>query len=375
MNILILTGNFGGGHLKTSEAILEHIKYRNLNHNVQILNLLDYVTHYFNKIITSCYSEAAKRHPNIYGKFYYLAEEEYLPHSVFGLMLKSLSTKYLPAICEFNPDIIISNHPFTTGIVSHLKGLGNLKNVKLINLLTDYAPHKYWIHENVDAYVTATEQMTEDMISRGVNRNIIHPIGIPIGVKFLNKYSKSNVFPSIGFDESRFTVLLMSGSMGIEYVLSVFKSIILLKKKMQIIIITGNNPYLYKKFQKLILNCKNENIKFHLLGFTKDVDKFMSVSDVIITKPGGLTTTEAIFSEIPIVFFDGIPGQEEKNAEFILRNNIGMRISTSEKDLKLFENLIDDEVKLNEFKKSILLVKKPRFMENLISLVENLSVS
>ncbi len=373
MNILILTGNFGGGHLKTSEAILEHIKYRNLDYNVNILNLLDHVTHHFNKIITSCYSEAAKRYPNIYGKFYYFAEEECLYHSVFGLMLKSLSIKYLPSIEEFEPHVIISNHPFTTGIVSHLKELGHLKNVKLINLLTDYAPHKYWIHENVDAYVTATEQMTDDMISRGVPKSIIHPIGIPIGVKFLNKYSKSNVFPSINFDENRFTILLMSGSMGVEYVLKVFKSIILLEKEMQIIIVTGNNTYLYKKFEKLIRNFNNENIKFHLVGFTKDVDKFMSVSDVIITKPGGLTTTEAIFSQLPIVFFDGIPGQEEKNAEFILRNNIGMRISTSEESLKNFKSLIDDEVKLNEIRKNILLVKKPRFMENLISLIEDLS--
>ncbi len=372
MNILILTGNYGAGHVKASEAIKEQLKSRDSKFNVSILNLLDYVNHNFNKLATSWYSETTKKLPKIYGKIYYYAEEDHIPSTIFSLMLKSLSTKCLPVINNFNPDVIISNHPFPTEIVSHLKHLGKLSNVKLINMLTDYAPHKYWIHNYVDAYITATEQMNEDMISRGVNKDIIYPIGIPVEPKFMNRYAKSNVFPSINFDEDNFTILLMCGSMGVESVIKIFKRIITLNKKIQIIIVTGNNSYLYKKFKKIISNCSNKNLKFHLLGYTKDIDKFMSVSDVIVTKPGGLTTTEAIFSNLPIVFFDAIPGQEERNAEFILRNNIGMRISTSDKDLKQFENLIEDKVKLNEMKKNTIAVKKHNFVDNLISLMEKI---
>lgn len=374
MNVLILTANYGAGHIKASEAIKEQLKSRNLDFNVTILNLLDYVNHNFNKLTTSWYSETTKKLPNVYGKIYYYTEEDHLPSTVFSLILKSLSNKCLPVINKFNPDVIISNHPFPTEIVSHLKCLGELQNIKLITMLTDYAPHKYWIHDHVDAYITATEQMNEDMVARGVNKDIIYPIGIPVGVKFMNKYSKSNVFPSITFDEDSFTVLLMCGSLGVESVIKVFKRIITLNKRMQIIIVTGNNSYLYKKFKKIISNCSNKNIKFHLLGYTKDIDKFMSVSDVIVTKPGGLTTTEAIFSNLPIIFFDAVPGQEEKNAEFILRNNIGMRISNSDKDLKLFEDLIEDKVKLDQMRKNMLTVKKHNFLDNLVSMIEKICV-
>src|SRR5699024_7541394 len=119
-------------------------------------------------------------------------------------------------------------------MVSYLKKIGSIKNVKLINLLTDYAPHKFWIHDYVDAYITASEQMTEDMINRGVDENIIHPIGIPVGVNFLKSYDKNEELKSIGFNESSFTILLMSGSLGVDYVIKVFKLLINLNKDIQI---------------------------------------------------------------------------------------------------------------------------------------------
>ncbi len=372
MNILILTSNTGGGHLKASEAIYEHIKLQNLNYDVKTINTLDYVNPYFNKLVTSFYSECVKKYPDLFGKIYYYSESEHVPISIFSLILKNLSKKLLPVINKFKTDIVISTHPFSTEMVSYLKKIGSIKNVKLINLLTDYAPHKFWIHDYVDAYITASEQMTEDMINRGVDENIIHPIGIPVGVNFLKSYDKNEELKSIGFNESSFTILLMSGSLGVDYVIKVFKLLINLNKDIQIIIITGNNDCLYQKFSDLISKCKNTSIKFHLLSFTKNVSKYMKISDVIITKPGGLTTTEAIYSQLPIIFFDAIPGQEEKNADFILKNKIGMRISNSQESINLFEELIDNKSILDEMKENILSVKKINFIDNLIDIMNSL---
>ena len=372
MNILILTSNTGGGHLKATEAIYEHIKLSNLNYNIKIFNTLDYINPYFNKIITSFYSECIKKYPDLFGKIYYYSEEDHISITIFSSILKSLSKKFLPTIEDFNPNIIISTHPFSTEMISYLKENGHIHNSKLINLLTDYAPHKFWIHDYVDAYIIASEQMIKDMINRGVNEDIIYPIGIPVGTSFLISYDKKKTLNSIGFSESRFTILLMSGSLGVDYVLKIFKMIIEIRRSIQIIIITGNNTLLYNKFKTIIKNSDNPFIKFHLLGFTKEVSKYMSISDVIITKPGGLTTTEAIFSNLPIIFFDAVPGQEEKNAEFILNNKMGMRISKSKESIDEFIKLIDNKSLLQEMKNNIISVRKDNFLDNLVNIINSL---
>lgn len=373
MNILILTSDLGGGHITATQAINDHLKLVDLNYyNIKILNTIDYVNPSFNKLLTSLYVECVKKCPSLFGKIYNYTEEEHIPVNLFSLILKGLSKKLLPIITDFETDVIISTHPFSTEMVSYIKDSGQIDDTKLVNLLTDYAPHRFWIHDQVDAYITATEQMTEDMIKRGVNKDIIHPIGIPVRPMFSNSYERKEVLNSIGFDENCFTILLMSGSFGVEHVLKIFKLLMNLDKNFQIVIITGNNNYLYNKFESLIKNIKTTNIKFHLMKFTKDVSKYMKICDVLITKPGGLTTTEAIFSEIPIVFFDAYPGQEEKNAEFIIKNNIGMRISNKKEHLETFSNLIDNRELLKEYKENILRIKKQNFIDNLIKIMHSL---
>lgn len=371
MNILILTSNTGGGHIKATEAIKEHINLKNLNHNVKIINTLDYVNPSFNKLVTSFYSECIKKYPDLFGKIYYYSESEHVPVNIFSLILKNLSKKLLPVISRFNTDIIISTHPFSTEMISYLKETRKIINVKLVNLLTDYAPHKFWIHNHVDAYITATDQMTEDMIKRGVHPSLIHPIGIPVGENFMKVYNKLELLKSIGFDENSFTILLMSGSVGVDYVIKIFKILINLNRNIQIIIITGNNKILYNKFEYLISKYKNTCVKFYLLGFVKNVSQYMQISDVVVTKPGGLTTTEAIFSSLPIIFFDAIPGQEEQNANFILRNNIGMRISKSQKDITSLINIIDNKEELLKMKENIKSFKKNDFIENLMDIIHS----
>lgn len=372
MNILIFTSDIGGGHIKAAEAIYEHIKYKNLNYTVKTLNTIDNINPSFNKLLTSSYSECIKKYSNLYGKIYYYAEKNHTPLDVFYSILKSLSKKLLPIILDFKTDIMISTHPFSTQMVSYLKELGNIPEIKLINLLTDYGPHRFWISNNVDAYITASEQMTDDMVQRGVDRNIIYPIGIPVSVNFLKPYDKKDVLNTIGFNENCFTILIMSGSLGVDYVIKIFKLLITINRNLQIIIIAGRNEYLYKKFKRIISNYTGNSIKFHLLGFTKEVSKYMSVCDVIVTKPGGLTLTEAISSNIPIVFFDAMPGQEELNADFIIKNNIGMRITQNQESINKFVELIDNSEILTSLKNNTNKIKKLNFIENLSSIINNL---
>lgn len=371
MNILILTSNTGGGHIKASEAIYEQIKYKNLDYNVKCVNTLEYINHSFNKIITSFYNECIKSYPDLFGKIYYYSEADHLSINVFNAVLKSLAKKFLPVINEFNTDIIISTHPFSTHMISYLKDTGKIKNIKLINLLTDYAPHKFWIQNNVDAYITASEQMINDMVDRGVKKELIYPIGIPVSMDFLKSFNKSDVLKSINMKEDTFTILLMCGSVGVDFAIKIFKEIINIDRELQIIIITGHNKNLFDKFNKIISTYRG-NIKFHLIGFTNEVSKYMSVSDVIITKPGGLTTTESIQSNLPIIFFDAIPGQEEKNGEFILNNGIGMKISKDKESIENFIRIIDDKSLLYQMKDNIQKVKKNNFIENLICIINSI---
>ena len=368
MNILILSASTGGGHMRASKAIEGYMTQQNKDINVKIVDSLLYISPILNKTITGGYVYLATKTPKLYGKLYDLTNKDHKFANFVTRLNNIFANKLMPLIDDFRPDIIITTHPFPTEMVSRLKSKKEI-NIPLICIMTDYAPHKAWINDKVDAYIVANDDMVTKMTTQGVDSRCIYPYGIPVDEVFFEEKEKQLVIEELGLDKNLPTILMMAGSFGVSNVFDVYQNIIDIDIDFQIILVTGRNQKLYNHFEEVIGDT-TKNTK--LIYFTEEINKFMQASDIIITKPGGLTVTEALACNIPMAVFDAIPGQEEENADFLLKHNMAVRISDGNSCRAAIVELLKDSEKLEDMKEACKSFDKNDSTKNIFLLINEL---
>ena len=368
MNILILSASTGGGHMRASKAIEGYMTQQNKDINVKIVDSLLYISPILNKTITGGYAYLATKTPKLYGKLYDLTNKDHKFANFVTRLNNIFANKLMPLIDDFRPDIIITTHPFPTEMVSRLKSKKEI-NIPLICIMTDYAPHKAWINDKVDAYIVANDDMVTKMTTQGVDSRCIYPYGIPVDEVFFEEKEKQLVIEELGLDKNLPTILMMAGSFGVSNVFDVYQNIIDIDIDFQIILVTGRNQKLYNHFEEVIGDT-TKNTK--LIYFTEEINKFMQASDIIITKPGGLTVTEALACNIPMAVFDAIPGQEEENADFLLKHNMAVRISDGDSCREAIVELLKDREKLEDMKEACKSFDKNDSTKNIFLLINEL---
>lgn len=363
MKILILTAATGGGHLRASSALKSYIMETREECEVQIVDSLKYISPLLDKTVTEGYETMAKRTPKLFGSLYKSTNRDKSKTTYFFC---NIFRKYLmPLVDEFQPDVIISTHPFATEMISLLKEDGKI-TVPLVCIMTDYAPHRAWIHPYVDSYIVSNEGMVDTMAKMGAPRQKIHPYGIPVDESFYEKMDRAAVLKQMGLSPDKPTILIMAGSFGVSNILRIYNNIIKVDLDFQIIVITGKNERLYEAFNKLIIRNARQKPLCHvsvklkpkpskptkLLYFTNEVHKYMQISDLIITKPGGLTVSEALACNLPMAIFDAIPGQESENADFLIDNNMAVKIQKGSACSDTIYDLLSNQERLEEMRRS-----------------------
>ena len=231
--------------------------------------------------------------------------------------------------------------------------------------MTDFAPHDQWLvgHEFTDYFFVAHDKMKQYLISKNIPESKIFATGIPISEKFQEKYDKFEIIKKYNLDENKFTILFFGGGefgLGKTRTVQIFENFVqeTLKHNIQIIAISGKNPKMKSAFEEIVNNNKAEN-NVKIIGFSNEVPKLMSISDLVVTKPGGLTTSESLASNLPMVVINPIPGQEEENAEFLESKGIAVWIKKDDNSKKVIENLLSDKEKLKTMKENTKILAKP----------------
>lgn len=367
MRVIILSASIGGGHMSASNALKSYILGNSEEIEVEVIDTLKYINPLLNGIIVNGYMFLIKKISWFYEKLYYITDKENAVSLFLEMIEKLFSNKLLRLIKSKEIDVIITTHPFAEGMVSVLKERGKIK-AKHICIMTDYSPHNSWINSNVDHYIVSNEEMKIDMISRGIEDKKVHVYGIPIDNKFLKKVDKKNILNSEGLDLDITTILLMGGSFGVKNIVDIYREISTIDLEFQVIVIVGNNRSVYKIMQKEITDSKK---KTKLIGFTNEVEKYMKISDVLITKPGGLTVTEALVSNIPMIIFDAIPGQEEGNARFLIENDVAVSIGKGISCSKIIEKLLKNKERISAMKEKCKNISKPYVNKSILKLIHN----
>lgn len=367
MKVLILSVSAGGGHGHAAEAIKDYINLKDTTSEVEIIDTLKYINPLIDKVVIGGYLKTIKVTPSLYGKLYAHSEgDDTIAATISSKFIKIMTHKLLPLVEEFNPDILIGTHCFSTEMISIMKSKYKI-DIPSISIITDYYSHSSWLHPNIDAYVVSSCDMIEDIVSKGIPREIIHNLGIPVKPDFITKYDKQTTLNELNLCHDKTTVLVMGGSLGIGKISDIYKELIEVNSDIQIIVITGNNQKLYTELENLKEN-SSKNTK--IIGYTDKVNKYMQASDLLLTKPGGLTIAEALICQIPLGLFSPIPGQEEKNAEFLLKHNLAVNLSDIESCKETIQNLLSSNEKLNLMRKNCIKFSKPYSANNIFKLME-----
>lgn len=357
-NALILSEPFGGGHTKAAEALVTRLE----GWNCMIYELGNYLHPRLTSHLAWGYLKTVEKAPWVWGKIYSssLSESYLIPY----MYRKIYFTKLAALLLKTKPDVILSTHPLPAAAISSLRKYKI--HVPLIGVVTDFHIHPSWSLAACDVLCVPSQEIPE-WIGNQTSTTVL-PTGIPVRPGFQILSSKEQAKRKLSLDPNKPVVLWMGGSNGISKNMNWVEEI-KHETAIQWIFVTGRNTHLCESLAETLGPC--EHIK--VCGYVQDISALMDASDLLITKPGGVTCSEAIHKELPIVLIPGITGQEEENIEFLLGQ--GLADSTSSWEIRqVVQSILNHPSKLDylkwnmkRYKRSIQLHRIPAVTELFLS--------
>lgn len=349
--ILILTASFGSGHITASEALKAAFNSRGYG-TVGIVDFFNATMPRLNKLVKSLYMGTLKRAPRLYGTFYdrinRLEQDSWLQNKFDRLGYDKL----LECLKSTNPEIVICTYPTPSGVVANIREKG-VYDCFLVTVITDFEAHSQWINPGVDLYIVAHEGLVAQLTGEGIAREKIAVTGIPIATEFSHdlKIDKE----SLGLETQLPLVLIMSGGSGMEKIAcEALNACMNLPYDVQAVMVCGNDAKLEKELGEKFAADR----KIKILGFVNNISELMSAADVLVTKPGGVTVSEALAKRLPIILYRPIPGQEEANARFAVNSGAGF-LATDPGELEEYLNKALDKTTSSQLKKAAQSIAKP----------------
>ncbi len=365
MKIIIAYASAGAGHFKAAQAIYNHLKL-DKDLSVTLVDVLDESIPSFGDFYRNGYDFIVKYFPSFWAVCFFVTHTKVLRPIAnrIRLAINRINTKkFLRFLIEVDPDYILSTHFLSSEIAAYLKKKNRIHS-KLFTIITDFGVHSFWVAEGTDRYFAACDFTKAELIEEGVAPEDVYTAGIPIDTKFSQAISKKATCAKLGFDENRFTVLVMTGSFGIGPLEEIVD---LLHKDVQILVVCAKNKRLYSRL-------KNKNYPtVKIFAFVDNAEELMAVSDVIITKAGGLTISELLVQEIAPVFICPIPGQEKKNIRVLASYGIGQEAKTAWQIKRITLDYKEHPEKLAKIKQKIRQIKKPFAVKELYNAIRQSS--
>ena len=371
--IIVISGSTGGGHVSAAKGIQNYAE-KKFKDNVKIIHVdvIKHMSFLFKKVYADTYINIIKYFPSIFGYLYKFTDNEKNEKVVLNELRyqfeEFFSKRFKRLIKRFKPDYIIFTHFLPA---EHLGKAAKKKKYasKYAVVVTDYDVHSLWMQENMDLFFVANEESALRLINRGIDKSKIHVTGIPINPEFADDYNKEDSRVNLGLLPDRKTVLVMTGAYGVgrvdTFIEYLFDNI---EKEFQIVALTGKNDKL--KGQLDMLGEKYHG-RIKAVGFTDEVQKYMSACDFAITKTGGLTTSECIAMGLPIITINPIPGQEERNTDYLLENGAGLKTVDLVGLTYRVEKLLNNDELLGKMKRNARRIARPKAGEDILNIVLN----
>lgn len=343
------------GHHSATLAIEKALKILQPDAEILNINTFNYTNPISEKIVNRLYMAVIKRTPQIWDYLYDNPSVVKKLENIKKTIHKFNSPKLKNLFDKFRPDAVICTQAFPCGMVADFKKTYN-SDTALLAVLTDYIPHSYWVYDTVDYYITPSEEVSRRLIKKGVPADKIKSLGIPFDPIFNEDISKGEVMRKLNLNQGLPTLLIMGGGQGLGPIKTIIRSLEKVGKDFQELIVAGTNKKLYKSLKRKIKKYKKKILVFE---YVDNINELMSIADIIITKPGGVTTSEALAKRIPMIIVKPIPGQEESNTVYLTDKGAAIKLDRP-KDINLIiEDLLTDQRKLNHLCEASGRISKP----------------
>ena len=356
------------GHRSATMAIEKAIKAIQPKTEILNINAFNYTNPISEKVINRLYMGVIKRAPQIWSYLYDNPEVVKRLEKLKNRLHKFNSPKLKILFDKFKPDVVICSQAFPCGMVADYKKYYD-SNLKLVAVLTDYIPHSYWVYDKVDYYICPAEDISIRLVRKGVPHNKILSLGIPFDHKFNEPLDRNKLFHKYKLDPGIPTIMIMGGGQGLGPIKDIVKSLEKSKYNLQEVVVAGTNKKLLNSLKRKVKKSKK---KILLFGFTDAVNELMDIADIIITKPGGVTTAEVLAKRIPMVIVKPIPGQETSNADYLTGKGAAIRTEDPKNIYALIERLLEDKNMLNQLRESAGTVGKPNASLDIAKLILSL---
>ena len=318
--VLLLSEGFGAGHTQAAYALSSSLRKIAPHIQTRVLELGSFLNPRVAPVIITAYKKTVSSQPRLVRMMYRSNYNKSLNRFTTLALHRIFYTRTLQIIRQLHPDVIVCTHPIPSVVISRIKRLGF--DVPLCTVITDYDVHGAWVSREVNRYLVSTEQVKEKLLERGVGAAKIQITGIPVHPNFWERHQKDDIRSQFALKNMP-TVLVMGGGWGFMKDEAVNSLLASYRNEIQIIFCFGNNT---KQLDKMRKDERYIHTNIHLLGFTREIDKLMEVSDLLITKPGGMTCTEGLAKGIPMLFHKPLPGQEEENSQYFASQGWGTQI-------------------------------------------------
>lgn len=360
--IIILYASYGDGHYQASKAVEAGLRSKGLT-DVTLLDLMAEAHPLINGLTKFVYLQSFKTIPGLYGWIYNATKQMPQEAPLLEVINSFGVGKLQQTLREARPDLIIHTFP-QLAMPRLLKRTG--QSLPLANIVTDFDLHGRWIHSGVDRYYVATDDMKEEMINRGIPGDRIQVSGIPVKPEFARRpQPEGEALPPPlqglppGDSSGKTTVLLIAGAYGsMQGVREVIERLAALERY-RIIAVCGRNRELYRALQDQL----PPHPDVHLLGYVEQVAALMRISDCIVTKPGGITLSEALACRLPMFVYRPVPGQELNNARYLAQKGVACIARTPAELTEEIDALFGDAHRLAEIRQKIENLRRPEAAE------------
>jgi processive 1,2-diacylglycerol beta-glucosyltransferase len=358
--ILLLSASSGAGHVRAAQALEKAFASRG-DCFVEHIDAIDYVSKLFQVIYDKTYISMVRRAPDLMGVLYERTDQPWQSTSR-RLVLDRLNTvRMIRLLQRVQPDLCIATHFLPAEIIAWLIAKGKLRARHAI-VVTDYDVHAMWLCETVNRYFLALEESAEYLARIGVPRQKLSITGIPVDPLFAKPGDRVEARRELRLDPAATSILMAAGGYGVGPVEQLASDLLALQKPWQIVAVAGKGEKTRKQLEDLARTAgklPSGAPRFVAVGFTKEMDKYMAAADLLVGKAGGLTTSEALARQLPMVLIEPIPGQEERNADHLLEAGAAIRCNNLPAAAWKIAALLEDSARLERMREAAARMARP----------------
>ena len=359
--ILVLSASVGAGHVRAAQAVELALRELEPSAAVKNVDILKFASAVFRRVYCQAYFDLVNCAPHAVGCIYDWLDRPPKKSNPLGerlkLLVEKLNLRPLYQLIEAEPwDLFVNTHFLPAEIIASLKRRKQVKAPQ-VTVTTDFATHRLWVNPPCEHYFTATDEGALYLHSFGVPARDTSVTGIPIHPVFSRPKDRETCIRAQGLRGGRPLVLQLAGGFGIGPLEKIFQGILSLDTPLELVVVAGRNEEARKKLQKIALPARH---CAKIIGFTEQIDELMAAADLVVSKPGGLTTSEVLARGAAMAIVNPIPGQESRNSDFLLENGAAIKINNLATLPHKLAALLADPKRLAQLKANALSLGRPQ---------------